>query len=56
VADPTFSVQFFPAGFGRWHFCIVWSDGITARTHVPVWGYGCAVKRAHNVAQEARRG
>lgn len=54
VIEPTFRVEMFPAGWGRWHYLILWQDGIVARSTQAVWRYGAALAVAHRHAQQAR--
>lgn len=49
-------IELFPAGFWRWHFCIVWNDGVLMRSTKPSFGYGRTRDRAITDWQEARRG
>ena len=56
MADLKVQVVMFPARLWRWHFCVIWSDGVVMSSTKPSWGHGRTYARAHLVAQEARRG
>jgi hypothetical protein len=53
---PTYKIDLYSAGFGRWHYSVLWSDGAFARSTRPIWRYWCALVEAGKYAQEARRG
>ena len=54
--DSRVYIELFPAGFWRWHFCVVWNDGVLMRSTKPSFGFGRTRMRAGKIAQEARRG
>ena len=49
-------IELFPTWWWRWHFVVVWQDGLMMRTTKATFGYLRTRNRAYNIAQEARRG